>query len=64
MAHSTHKLKAYISDYKRLVFCELCGREEDEGLDDPCSKKFYVERVDHIHSQRYVGFVSGLPDLI
>ncbi len=63
MPHHTHKLKAYIADhFKPHVFCELCGKEESEGLEKACTKKFYVESVDTIHSKPYSEFVSGLPD--
>lgn len=63
MPHNSHRLKAYIADFRKPhVFCELCGKEESEGLDQPCTKKFYDDSVDTIHSKPYKGFVSGLPD--
>lgn len=63
MIHTTHKPKAYMNDvYKPLVFCSLCGREEDEGLDQPCTEKIYCEKVDSVHSKPLTGFVSGLPN--
>lgn len=47
MAHPSHELKAYTADVqKRLVFCVKCGKEEDEGLNEPCSGKIYVAPVD------------------
>ena len=61
MPHSTHALKAYCADaHKPLVFCELCGKEEDEGLNEPCAKTFYVENVDTKPNKTYPKFVSGL----
>jgi hypothetical protein len=58
MAHSTHRLKAYMGDYKRpLVFCSLCGKEEDEGLNDSCALTFYQKTVDTPKRE----FYSGLP---
>lgn len=63
MPHHTHKLKAYtIYYYKPLVFCALCGREEDEGLEQPCSEKFYVTKVDTKPSEVNTKFVSGLSE--
>lgn len=63
MAHHSHNLKAYTGDHhKPLVFCSLCGKEESEGLDGPCSETFYEKSVDTIHSKPHSGFVSGLPD--
>ncbi len=47
MIHSTHKLKAYCGDVNRKsLFCEKCGKEEDEGLNDPCTGQFYCKPVD------------------
>ena len=41
MNHPTHKLKAYTGEpHKPLVFCEHCGKEEGEGLSEPCDKKY------------------------
>jgi len=64
MPHHTHKLKAYVADYrKRLIFCELCGKENDEpGLDNPCPKTFYHKEVDTRIERVHTKFVSGLPD--
>lgn len=63
MTHPTHKLKAYTADvHKPLVFCQLCGKEESEGLELVCTEQFYQKDVDTIHSKPYNGFVSGLPD--
>jgi hypothetical protein len=64
MNHPSHKLKAYTADqFKPLVFCELCGKEETEGLSEPCTKKFYTEKVvDTITQAKYPKFVSGLPE--
>lgn len=47
MNHPTHVLKAYTGDVnRRMTFCVKCGKEEDEGLDQPCTEKFYVKSVD------------------
>jgi hypothetical protein len=29
-----------------MVFCTKCGKEEDEGLNEPCTNKFYAKGVD------------------
>lgn len=58
MAHSTHRLKAYTADPRKpLVFCFLCGKEEDEGLNDPCAETFYQKEIDTPKRE----FYSGLP---
>lgn len=61
MPHSSHKLKCYTADPKKpLVFCCLCGKEEDEGLDKPCAETFYESNkitVDTVVPK----FYSGLP---
>ena len=63
MAHLSHKLKAYTGDYRKpLVFCSECGKEEDEGLNDACTKTFYVKKIDIEGQTIYPPFVSGLPD--
>lgn len=47
MSHPSHKLKAYTAEvHKRLIFCELCGKDEEEGLEEPCANKFYAKGVD------------------
>ena len=47
MIHPTHRLKAYMGDFqKKLIFCDKCGKEEDEGLEEPCANKFLVREVD------------------
>lgn len=47
MIHKTHRLKAYTADpNKPLVFCSKCGKEEDEGLEELCSEKFFAKQVD------------------
>ena len=47
MNHPSHQLKAYTGHYnKPCVFCAKCGKEEDEGLEEPCSNKFYAMKVD------------------
>jgi len=48
MEHPTHKLKAWVGDYKKsVVFCEVCGKEENETeIKEPCPGKFIVKRVD------------------
>lgn len=47
MIHPTHSLKGYTADaHKRLTFCEKCGKEEDEGLNEPCIGNFYCKPVD------------------
>jgi hypothetical protein len=58
MIHNTHKLKAYTADPRKpLVYCEKCGKEEDESLNDPCNEKFFVRTVDTDNKT----FYSGLP---
>lgn len=59
MSHPSHKLKAYCADVRKpLIFCELCGKDESEGLDAPCNLTFYVDnKADTNHTK----FVSGLP---
>ena len=53
MIHPTHNLKAYTGDFnKKLVFCVNCGKEEDEGLEEPCTNKFYVKAVDKGEEQK------------
>ena len=48
MIHSTHKLKAWVGDYKKpVVFCSVCGKEEnEEAIKEPCPGKFYSDAVD------------------
>ena len=58
MDHPTHRLSAYCDNRRRVVFCSLCGKEEDEGLEKPCAKTFYVDKID---ATPYPEFVSGLP---
>lgn len=49
MIHSTHKLKAYMGDVnKPCVFCQKCGKEENEGLEEPCTGKFIERTVDKL----------------
>jgi len=60
MPHPSHKLKCYTADPRKpLVFCTLCGKEEDEGLNNECTKTFYVDTK---QEAAYPKFVSGLPD--
>lgn len=62
MTHFTHKLKAYTADPRKpLVFCCLCGKEEDEGLSEPCAETFYQMPVDIEAPKVDKKFVSGLP---
>jgi hypothetical protein len=62
MPHPTHRLKAYTADANRPhVFCFLCGKEEDEGLDNPCLQTFYQKDVDTTIQAKYPKFVTGLP---
>lgn len=62
MAHPTHKLKAYCGDVrKKLVFCEQCGKEEDEAeINEPCKQSFYEKKVDIVSTKLHPEFVSGL----
>lgn len=63
MPHFSHKLKAYTADPRKpLVFCVLCGKEEDEGLNEQCAETFYHIEVDTKKDTLYPQFVSGLPD--
>lgn len=46
MTHATHKLKAYTGEYnKPCVFCEKCGKEQDEGLNEPCTNEYYNQKI-------------------
>ena len=63
MSHPSHNLKAYTGDHRKpLVFCQLCGKEESEGLDNVCTENFYDKGIDTTHNKPHSGFVSGLPD--
>lgn len=49
MPHSSHRLKAYMADpHKPHTFCESCGREEDEGLNEPCPETFFIAEMKSI----------------
>lgn len=52
--HPTHRLKAYTGDVnKRHLFCERCGKEEDEeGIKEPCPGKFYASGVDNTKERK------------
>ena len=53
-----------MADYNKrpLVFCELCGKEEDEAeINQPCCKTFYEKKVDTKIAPVHTKFVSGLP---
>ena len=53
MAHYTHLLKSYAGDPgKRLVFCSKCGKEEDEGLNDPCEETFIKNAVKQVDKDK------------
>lgn len=53
MIHPSHELKAYTGDVnKRTEFCIFCGKEVEEGLGEPCTKKFYVKDVDKDKEQK------------
>lgn len=61
MPHPTHKLSAYCGDpHRKTVFCTECGQEESEGLEEPCTNKFYQKVVDTPKPKPYRPFVSGL----
>lgn len=64
MAHLTHRLKCYTGDHnKKLVFCEMCGQEEDEaGIHEPCTEKFFKHEVqtivDKYKGKSYGNFIA------
>lgn len=38
--------------HKPTVFCDKCGKEEIDGLEQPCTEKFYAERVDTVKEHK------------
>lgn len=49
MPRPSHTLKAYTGEWRKpLVFCESCGREEDEGLNEPCPETFFIVEMKSI----------------
>ena len=64
MPHFSHSLKAYMGEpNKPLVFCAMCGKEENEvEINQPCAETFYVRTVDLKTEKVHPKFISGLPD--
>lgn len=50
--HPTHKLDSYAdSDRRRVVFCVVCSREE-ENLGSPCPGKFVPLSHDRVDTSK------------